>query len=211
MRSCSEVRVLAQRFQRQSARYLHESKAGAMQAAGEIWANFYLAGGGRNINRLGGHGSIEMRKADLFRLPILLDLFDILGLKAPDGQVFDKAVATFRLDDKRLIFKELELTSPVIDLVMDNKRGKPGTVELDTSRIDIPLSVRIGQARGQLHIPVFSDVLNLATNELLGVRVEGTLASPKVIPEPLSGVRGLLTRPGEMLNPNRRRERAIER
>jgi hypothetical protein len=138
-----------------------------------------------------GAGRIEMRRANIVRLPILWDLLDVLHFQVPDGQLFDQARTQFRIGEKALLVDQLELTSPTLSLFATEHAGR---IDLTTSAMDIRLGAR-WLARGRLHIPGISDVINTASDQVFTVHIHGTLSEPIITTEPGSMLRRLIEGP----------------
>jgi hypothetical protein len=162
-------------------------------------ADLRLFGAGATADRLNGTGKLQLSNADIWRSPIVLDLLDVLKMQAPDGQVFDTGFAQFRLADRTMFIDQFELTSPTLSLFSTEQ---PGQLNWDSGALDMRLGMR--WARGQLYIPVFSETLNAASDQLLTVHVGGTISDPRIVPEPGSLLRRLFTEPFKRPAPPRR-------
>ncbi|QDU59318.1 hypothetical protein Pan216_01460 [Planctomycetes bacterium Pan216] len=197
--SCGDVPAYKCRldvFGASFGQYVRETWPNGPAVDGLVNASLVFQGEGATIHQLNGDGTINMHNADIYRLPLLFDLFDFLSLQMPDGQAFETASATFKFRDRLLLVDKFELISPSVSLFLVEKQGR---MNLETSDIDMRLGAR--WARGRLRIPVFTETLNTASDQLLTVRVTGQLSDPVFTPEPGSVLRQILTTPASLLRP----------
>lgn len=178
----------------------------APQIDAAVNGQLYLKGAGPTINKLSGSGAIQMNDADIYRLPFLFDLLDFLSLQMPDGQAFESANTAFRLQDKLMIVDELEIKSPTVSLFITERQGR---LNLDNLGIDLRLGVR--WAKGKLNVPIFSQTLNTASDQLFTVLVDGKLTEPTFTPGPGSMLRQILDAPNRLFNANERQRRPAPR
>lgn len=147
-----------------------------------------------------GHGWVDMQDADIYRLPAILDILDVLGLKVPNGQVFDAVSASFTIQDQEMDVDELRLTSPSLSFTLIEP---PGRIRLD----DYSLAMRMGVrwAKGKIHVPLVTPLVNAASDQLLmTVKLQGSMSQLKVTPEPVPLGLKILELPGRLFDGRRR-------
>lgn len=115
-----------------------------------------------------GRGSLALRKARLWSLPVVRELFGALGYEAT--ATFDWMRTRFDLEDGQVILSEAEAHSPIVRLVGGGRLGLDGTLEQD---YDLRYSFvdRFG---------FLSEVLYWAQARLLAVAVRGDMGRPSV-------------------------------
>lgn len=133
-----------------------------------------------------GRGALEIRSAELFHHPLTMAILQATNLGLPVGGWFDRATARYLLDGDTIRLDSLRLSSPSLSM-----HGM-GTVQLGTGQLDLQLFTR----NPGLKLGPLSGVLNSLKDELIPIRVGGTLSEPEARVEPLEGLtRGLLGRP----------------
>jgi len=117
-----------------------------------------------------GRGMLEIRGARMYELPLAMAMLQILNLAAPASGAFDEANARFIVDGDRVLFDEVSITAPTIALTGD------GTMRYSDRSLDLIMFSH--NPRGPDLGPI-SDILNVLKDELLCVRVGGTLDDPR--------------------------------
>ncbi len=135
-------------------------------------AALHVEGDGTELERLKGHGVVDVPSGRMYRLPLLLDLLKWLGLRLPDRTAFEQAHAEFRIEGPRLHVSALDLYGSAISV-----RGG-GSMKLDGS--DLKLDFNADWARlQQLLPPGLTAVTREVSNQLLRVKVRGKVGELK--------------------------------
>lgn len=150
---------------------------GRLSASSEFW------GVGGNRETLGGYGKVTLRDADIYELPQMMQILQILSIRSPQKGAFTSSDIDFRLIGNNVILDSVHLDGNLFNL-----RGK-GEMRLDSMSVNMQLRARLGNRRSQ--IPVVSDILGGAGDQITQIRVEGKLTGngPHVSQEALPGVK----------------------
>ena len=140
-------------------------------------------GTGTSIYGLTGRGAVTIQNADLYELPIFVSLLKVLRNQRPDRTAFDKCEAQFTQQGDQLQFQQLDLLGHAISLY-----GR-GAANLN-KEVDLTFGALVG--RNELAVPMFKAMLSSASEQLLRVRVTGSLDAPNVVRETLPFVGNVL-------------------
>jgi hypothetical protein len=188
-------RVHASLYQASLAECARDLAPGHENLNGTIRAEADVQGAGTNLNSLTGRGSIELEKADIYELPVMVSLLKILSVRKPDKTAFISSDADFRIEHGRMCFEHLNLNGDAVSLV--------GEGDLDfQGKIDLKFHSMVGRADRETR-PV-RDLFGGASQQFFQIRVGGTLQNPETSREAFPGVNQALQR----LQPDREREKA---
>ena len=134
---------------------------------------------GEPLSRRGG-GRIEIVDAEMFQLPILLAILNVLNLSVPDDNAFTSAEAEFLIAGNRVQFENIHLRGNVLALVGS------GSMSLPDRGLDLGL-VHVNPRRWA-RVPLLSDLIDEASRELVELHVTGPLSQPTVRARPFRGV-----------------------
>jgi AsmA-like C-terminal region len=123
-----------------------------------------------------GAGILEVKQAQIFNVPLAMGLLQITTLRLPISSAFDHARITYNLNGNIVTFNSIELNSPGVDLTGG------GTVDLGSRQLSLNMFT---QTPSGLDIPVLGDVLNVFQQQLLELRIRGTIDDPAIVPIPL--------------------------
>lgn len=151
--------------------------------AGKLAGSLELRGLGATVYGLGGGGELHVTEADFGELPILVALFKALRGQAPDKTAFDRCDARFRMQGEHVSFDQLNLYGNAVSL--------EGTGE---ARLDKTLDLTFHSilARNEFNAPMLRALVGQASQQLLTIRVGGTVNDPLVRRETLPLVGNVL-------------------
>jgi hypothetical protein len=115
--------------------------------------------------RLRGRGEISLRGRDIVKVPVVVGLTQLVTLALPFAGNFDRASASYLIDDNRIDVRDITLSSAQMQV-----RGS-GTIDMLTREIDLSFYT---QTRGA-SLPVIGQLLDAARKELFNVRIRGKL------------------------------------
>jgi hypothetical protein len=144
--------------------------AGRQKLRGKILATADLTGTGHTRNLLNGKGTIRLTEADVYELPVMLSMLKILSIRPPDQNAFSDAQIDYRIVGEHFYFDRIVFHGDAVSL-----RGS-GDMNLQ-SQINLTFYGLVG--RGELEIPVVKQVVRAASQQLMLIRVGGTLQVPE--------------------------------
>ena len=153
--------------------------AGRQKLSGEVYGHLNLHGQGSGTNLLSGNGHVELRNADVYELPVMLSLLKVLSLRAPDTRAFSSSNINFRLEGGHIYFDRIHFSGDAISL--------RGTGEMDLDK-NVQLTFYTVVGRDQFTVPLLSDVLGGASQQLMAIDVTGPLDHPQVVKKALPAV-----------------------
>jgi len=127
-----------------------------------------------------GRGALQVRDASLYDQPVMLALLQTANLSLPVSRSFDRVAARFMLHGSDVRFNLLRFESPNLAIA-----GR-GSMALPSRKLDLTMFCR-NPAR--LELGPVSDAINVFKDELLCVRVSGTLMEPEAQPVSFQGLR----------------------
>jgi hypothetical protein len=165
--------------QAQLARAAQEVLAGRQKLSGDLSARANFHGQGSNSALLAGSGHVELRNADIYQLPAMVSLLKILSMRVPDTHAFSKSDIDFKLEGGHVYFDRLNFSGDAISL-----RGT-GEMGLDKN-LQLMFYTVVG--RDQWRVPLVSEVLGGASQQLMAIYVEGPINHPEVHKQALPAV-----------------------
>jgi hypothetical protein len=137
-------------------------------------SNIQLQGIGTKWETVSGTGSFQLRDANIGGAPVMVRLFRELRIKDtdPNAGMFSSVDVDFRLSGWQMFYNSVVLEGGLISMHGD------GMVRLDNRQIDLTMKTRLGNRRTQ--IPLVSDIISGASDQLVQVRIAGSLTDPVV-------------------------------
>jgi hypothetical protein len=157
---------------------------GRQNLTGTILASISLRGQGRSLNALGGHGSVQLRNADIYELPVMIALLKILSVRSPDRTAFSESQMSFVVQGPHLYFDPITFTGDAISL-----EGK-GEMDFQTV-LHLQFHARLG--RNKLDLPLIKDLLGGASEQIMTIHIDGPLQDPVTKKVAFPGLRQLQT------------------
>ena len=137
---------------------------------GVMNGELYLQGTGEDPKNLGGWGSLKIRPAALYELPVMLQVFQRLNIVAPpDNRAFDEAVIDFEIGNERFKFSKILLLGNTLSLAGTGTARFDGMLDLTFYSID---------PKYQLAIPILREIISSANHGLVAVSVKGPVNNP---------------------------------
>jgi hypothetical protein len=170
-------------------RYLEEmptgkstATGGGPHAQGKLFGNMFLRGRTGPGGYREGAGEMYVRAAQVWKLPLIMAIFQVLNL-TPDENVFHDGRLKFFLNNDTLTFSQIDLQGRAVSFVGGGK------MDLVTRAIDVTL---LAGSPLRLRIPILTELLEKASREFMEVRIRGTVEHPKIQPQPLRSLKKTL-------------------
>ena len=165
------------------SRCAQETMAGRQDLKGKIFATVDLGGAGQSLNALAGQGKIHLRDAGIYELPLMFALLKILGFREPDKVAFNKSDIDFRIQGNHIYFSRIDFNGDAISLL--------GWGEMDLQHnIDLTFHAVVGN--DEIHVPLLRELVGGASQQIMQIRVGGSLQDPKTEKIALPGVQQAL-------------------
>ena len=148
------------------------------KTAGRTFASLQLHGVAGKRSTWQGDGQIDLQKADLYQLPLLMSVFNIVSLNDSDVRSFNSSHIDFFVRDETIRMNRIIFRGGNVALY-----GQ-GRMKFDSS-IDLDFYAAVGQGRSNFEIPLLRNVLTEASRNLLKIEVVGSLEKPRVESTPL--------------------------
>ncbi len=162
-----------------AARSPQLAKEEPVSARGFADARLYLSGpvGDRDPNRPHrGGGRVEIRNANMYRLPIMLAILSVINLAVPDDNAFHDAEADFHIVDNRIELTDIALRGQLLTLVGH------GSLSLPDRGVDMYL---VNVPPWLAGIPILDVLVEGTSRKLIELHATGPLFRPTVRPVPL--------------------------
>lgn len=137
---------------------------------GHIDASLTLEGRPGDGTHRRGRGRIRVEEAELFERPLDMAVLQAVNLALPLAGGFERADIDYIIDGESIRLERIHLDSPTLAIV------GAGTMDATTRSLDLTLFARnpAGDALGPL-----SEMINAIRDELICIKVAGTLEAPE--------------------------------
>jgi SAM-dependent methyltransferase len=125
-----------------------------------------------------GRGQVRVRNGALYKTPVAMALLQIIHLTWPSAGAFQAAELNYVIDGDTIQLDRVSLMAPSVEV------AGQGSLNLKSRRIDLDMVSRNPQ---QLPLGALADLVNIVRDELISIRVTGTLEKPEAKMQNLSG------------------------
>lgn len=139
---------------------------------GKIACRANVHGEGRRMETLGGKGRLWLTEADVYELPAMMRMFQVLRLGNAERGAFSAGEIDFNLQGSRAILEAVYFEGNALSL-----RGS-GDYNIETRHVDLLMGTRFGNRSSE--VPLVSDFLGRAGDQLTQLRVVGQLGNTTV-------------------------------
>jgi hypothetical protein len=141
-----------------------------LQVKGSISGSMAVIGQFNNPAARQGGGSVVIQDAQVLKLPLILSIFQIGRLGAPDDNAFHDALFDFVVDGDDLILERIDLRGKAVSMV--------GAGRVSMTDTAMHLVLLVGSPLKLPRVAVLSELMEGVARELMEVHVEGTLDKP---------------------------------
>ena len=138
---------------------------------GDLTARLDLEGAVGQPNDRRGRGEVLVEGRNLYNLPLVLGLLEVTNLSLPLARPFREATASFAIDGPRVVFEQIRVAAADMEMTGE------GRLDFDSQQVDLTFTTR---SRNIASIPLIGDIVGMARDELLRLRIRGTLKEPEV-------------------------------
>lgn len=143
---------------------------------GPVNARMSVRGKGPSPLGVTGEGYVQVMPAQLYELPVLLQVFSKLNVQSSGDQAFRYGYADINLRQGQFEFPHIELVGDAVTLVGRGFMGFAGEMERQLG-FDF-----YSEARNE--IPIFRPIIQRLGSGWVRVRVDGSINNPRAVVEP---------------------------
>ena len=150
---------------------------------GKVTAVISLHGAGRSASALEGRGSVKLTEANIYELPLILNILKFLSLREPDSKGFSNSDIKFSISGRHVNFEPIDFHGDAISLF-----GK-GYMDFD-QQLQLTFNTAVGRA--DVQVPLLTPLLRGTSEQLMLIHVTGPLHDPQISREALPVVGNVL-------------------
>ena len=150
---------------------------------GKITLFSQLQGEGETMSTIKGEGGLIIKEAALYEVPQIVKILQFLSVREPDQAAFNSSFVDFAIIGKRLQLNRVFLEGNSLSLFGSGWL----TLEGQDQILDLTMNSRLGNARNQM--PVLSDVIGGAGDQISQIKINGPLSDPVVRAERFPGIK----------------------
>jgi hypothetical protein len=143
----------------------------AQDIRGQLSASLALEGEWVDTSTRRGRGDATVSGKNIYQIPLLLGLWDVTNLSLPALSPFSEGTARYSVDGQRITFEQIQMRSNT--MVM----GGSGWLDFGSKQVRMTFST---DNPNWPTLPLVSDLLQGAKQELMQIQVKGTVQDPKV-------------------------------
>lgn len=164
-------------------RFATERLGGPASLSGTVSGRLNLSGTGRSTHALNGTGQLYVVDGNIYKLPVLVSLLKVLQIRAPDTTAFHTCDMLFSIQGEHIHFQRLNLLGDAVSLY-----GR-GETNFDR-RLNLVFYSLMGPA--QLPVPLLNTIVGEASQQILQLKVTGTMSNPNIEREAFPAVNQVL-------------------
>ncbi len=156
-----------------------EMSYGKGNLKGHVLGSVEVHGVGRSTNELVGHGSLHLRDANVYELPVMVSMLKILNNHSPDQNAFSKSDMEYRIEGEHIYFDKLDFNGDAISLLGKGEMNFAGDTRLNFAAV-------VG--RGEIEAPMLRRIFTGASQQFLVIHVNGNIQNPDIRQEAFPGI-----------------------
>jgi hypothetical protein len=118
-----------------------------------------------------GGGHARLREADIYELPVMIAMLNLLRVQRPDRTAFTTSHIDFRVEGDDLALERIDFSGDILCL-----KGK-GRI---TGQREVDLAFYPQFGRDEAHLPLFRPLVGEASRQFMLIEVTGTLERQNV-------------------------------
>ena len=123
-------RADAELFDADLANISKELAPGSKDLSGRTFGTVRLTGTSTGRHNLRGTGSVQLRKADIYTLPVMARLLKLVKVRPPDETAFTSSDIDFRIEADRIYFDRIDFDGDAINLSGHGEMALDRTIDL---------------------------------------------------------------------------------
>ena len=159
---------------------------------GKLSGGINLKGSAKGWSTLDGKGTLHVREANLYELPVVLALLKRLRHGDSDNSAFTTCDLSYEITGQDILFDQFDLSGESLTLKGTGWSGPQNTTTLDNASRKISLDFYSIVGRENMLMPILRPVLGEASRQFLLVEVRGTLDNPTTRQKVLPGLNDAL-------------------
>ncbi len=164
-------------------RFASERIGGPNEMNGTLSGRFAVSGTGTSMQTLRGEGELHVVDANIYQLPVLVAMLKVLRNRTPDSTAFNRCDMQFAIQGEHVHFQQINLLGDAVSLY--------GNGETDLNRkLDLVFYTLIGPA--DLPIPLWKTMMGHVSQQVLQLKVVGSLDEPKIEKKALPAANDML-------------------
>jgi hypothetical protein len=165
------------------SRVIIERFGGRQAFQGKMDANIVAQGDGPSLARLVGEGAVHIRDANIYELPLLINLLKTIRTGDPNKTAFNECNVAFKIRGPHVTLDKVDFLGDVVDLY--------GYGETDFNQ-NLKMIFRSEVFLRDYHIPFVKHLVGQASQNSWQMYVDGTWTEPLVHSEAFPGFKQLL-------------------
>lgn len=153
-----------------------------VRIGGTLDARLRMAGTLGDAATRSGGGRVEITHGGIYRLPLLLAIFNVIDLSPPDGEMFADAAADLYIMGNRIDLHNIELRGPLMSLFGGGSLSWPD-LGLDITLVNV-------HNRRWTRVPGLTAIMERTSRELVEMHVTGSADKPAVRARPIPALSG---------------------
>jgi hypothetical protein len=134
--------------------------------SGKVFGAVTMTGTMQGVHTWRGAGQARLRDADVYELPVMIAMLNLLRVQRPDRSAFTTSQIDFRVEGDDLALDRIDFSGDLLCL-----KGK-GRI---TGQREVDLKFYPQFGRDDAHLPLFRPLVGEASRQFLLIEVAGTL------------------------------------
>ena len=142
----------------------------AQPVTGRTFTTIQLKGNDSGARSYQGAGTLQLRAAEIYELPVVVALLKILNIKQLNRNAFDSSNVDFTIENETVHLNRIELIGDAISLMGNGQIGFDHSLALNFFTV---------WGRGRFYIPLLSELYREGSKRVLWIKVNGTVGNPQ--------------------------------